>query len=101
MSDEDFYLWQKEAIELLTPYRGESRQSIQGRSSPSIEGAWTHVEIPLIHCQSYFEIIRIVGELKSHFSDRNVQVYLRGQRNSYNYHQIPSLLRSFFDLDLF
>lgn len=51
--------------------------------------------VPLLNCKSYFDIVNIIGELKNFFSKRRLQIFFRGQRNSYNYIQVPAFIREF------
>ncbi len=88
MGDRDFHCWQLEVKGVLTSYDTIIENWIQG--SPKFI---TKPPVPVINCPSYFDVVKIIGELKNHFSKRNLQVLFRGQRNSHNYNQSPPFLR--------
>ncbi|MFX0123762.1 MAG: FRG domain-containing protein [Candidatus Hodarchaeota archaeon] len=95
MTKSDYRLWQLETVNVLY----DLIEKDSGIKSTKTYLQWGDEEtsdygnILIVEAESYTSLIRVVGGLKSHFSDRNIKVLLRGQKSHYKFLQWPKLFR--------
>ena len=90
MDYSDLKILQWEAIDILREYLFPIKKFLHwGDADSSNE----YGQIPIIPLSSFPDVVRIVGLLKSHFSEHSIKVLLRGQRRHYGFIQLPKIYR--------
>lgn len=116
MTDQDFFYYKHEALELMKKYiskieggRGYGRRSdfsvTREISLDDIDSRLIRDPIPpnysilsdymIYDITSYDELLEVSGLFKQYFSNKGLQILWRGQTSDHKYKQLPSLIRFF------
>ena len=94
MTLRDFDAWRMEVSYLLQETIDSKQTYELALDTIATDGtAKSQGTVPVIEVLSYYKVVQIIGELKSHFSDRKLRILLRGQKKSYGYIQLPKIFR--------
>lgn len=94
MSQDDFKAWRMEVSRLLErSIRLKHTEFVNISFLDKNENDCALGKIPVITIDSYENVVKIIGRMKTHFSDRELRILLRGQQSHHRFIQLPSLLR--------
>ena len=96
-------MWKNEVHSLLKTLKMETKNLLKTElETPKKEREIRRKDeyVPIVECTTYYDVIKIVGKLKEHFSKQDLMILMRGERKDYRSHH-PQIMRrcsSYVDL---